>query len=260
MMAGSALFTPGTGDFYIPVTVRLADLHRSKRLSAFMVYLAILATLFKGRTETSEAVTDKFLKTNTWLKPYSLRFIQKGLKILEEIGIIVRKHRYGTRRRIVVVGRLRGRIRVPPKGQGQAEPGEPKPKPKKKKVTPGENGSSRPHVARCSMPTPAATPEEIAAAAAVAAEMRARIAAECRAPAAPDRSPDPPRPEPRRRLAVLKDEQLDRELEERQRQRLAKLEAIPADRRTKYQEEERQLLAAQFAGPKPPGTPPNRSP
>lgn len=124
-MSAAALFTPGAGDFHIPVTVRLKDLPRGERTAAWLVNTAILDFLRKGRTELGERYTDLVLSQSPWLRGYSLRFIQKGLRILERIGIISRRRAHG-RRTIIIVGRLRGRPNVerkPKEGtKGKAEP------------------------------------------------------------------------------------------------------------------------------------------
>jgi hypothetical protein len=48
------------------------------------------------------------LHQSPWLRDYGLRFIQKGLKILEDLGMIKRDRRYG-RRTIFILERLRGK-------------------------------------------------------------------------------------------------------------------------------------------------------
>src|SRR5262249_20544016 len=106
-MSAAALFTPGAGDFHVPVSVRLADLPRGQQLAAWRVYSAILPFLPRGHTELGERFTDRILRQSPWLRDYSRRFVQKGLRILTDLGIIRRIPHHG-RRIIVVVGRLRG--------------------------------------------------------------------------------------------------------------------------------------------------------
>jgi hypothetical protein len=114
-MSAAALFLPGDGDLFIPVSIRLAALSKGRILSAHLVYQALIDCLRPGMTETSEAVTDRFLQNNSpWLRGYSVSFIQKGLRTLEELGIIERHPRHG-RRRIVFKVRLRGRAQAPPR-------------------------------------------------------------------------------------------------------------------------------------------------
>jgi hypothetical protein len=257
-MSAAALFTTeATGRPFIPVIVNLADIPRAERNAALYVYNAVLDCLYKGKTETSEAVTDQFLKKNTWLRDFSLRFIQKGLLVLQKAGLIRRTHRYGTRRRIVVLGRLKGRPRTSAKAKDQAE------------AKPAKGGKAKRSQTPNTPPSEPPTPEQLAAAAKVAGR-DARALAEHKAAAAqltaqladqaqvadqePAVAPEPAFP-PRLRLASAVDpDDLKRQLEEQQRRRLAKLAAIPPERRDKFQDQEYRLLAAQF------GDPTNRSP
>lgn len=120
-MSAAALFTPGAGDFHVPVSVRLADLPRGQQLAAWRVYSAILDFLPRGQTELGERFTDRVLRQSPWLRDYSRRFIQKGLRILTELGIIRRIPQHG-RRIIVVVGRLRGSDKPRPRAKADATP------------------------------------------------------------------------------------------------------------------------------------------
>lgn len=145
-MSAAALFTPGAGDFHVPVSVRLADIPRGQQLAAWRVYSAILDFLPRGQIELGERFTDRVLGQSPWLKGYSRRFIQKGLRILTALGIIRRIPQHG-RRIIVVVGRLRGSDK--PKTRAKAEP----------KPTPAR-ASTIPNVGIVAD----ATPEQVAAA------------------------------------------------------------------------------------------------
>lgn len=120
-MSASALFVAGEGDYHLPLTVRLASLPRHQFEAASRAYYALIDLLRKGRTELGEAVTDRFLMNNSpWLKGYSLRFVQKGLKALQDIGVIARKRQHG-RRIITILVRLRGRIKPDPKAKAPAK-------------------------------------------------------------------------------------------------------------------------------------------
>jgi hypothetical protein len=102
-MSTRALFAATTedGSYYTPVSERLADLPKGSRLSGLLCWLAIVQCLGKDKTETSELITDKFLIRNTWLRHYQVRFVQKGLKALQDAKIIDRKRQNG--RRIIIV-------------------------------------------------------------------------------------------------------------------------------------------------------------
>ena len=146
-MGAAALFLPGDGDLFIPVSIRLAGLSKGKILSRQLVYHALIDCLRPGMTETSEAVTDRFLRNNSpWLQGYSVSFIQKGLRTLEELGIIERHPRHG-RRRIVIKVRLRGRARHRPGPGPHPAPG-PTPSPPSPTSAPSPTpppSSSPPH-------------------------------------------------------------------------------------------------------------------
>lgn len=157
-MSAAAMFTPGAGDFHIPVTVRLADLPRGQQLAAWRVYSAILDFLPRGKTELDGRYTDRILRQSPWLRDYSPRFIQKGLKILTDLGIIRRQFSEG-HRIIIVTGRLRGRPNPATAAGDRAGAG---------------TGSGRPATRTAARPAsipnvgviPPATPEQLAAAAA----------------------------------------------------------------------------------------------
>ena len=125
-MSASALFAKN-GDFYIPVTVQLAQIPRGDRTAAWLVYSALVNNLRPGQTVLGERFTDRVLRQSPWLHGYSYRFVQKGLHVLEQWGIIKRERGHG-RRIITFTGRLRpsGKTARPePKS-----PDKPKPKPK----------------------------------------------------------------------------------------------------------------------------------
>ena len=158
-MSARALFLPGAGDFHIPVTVRLADLPRGQKLAAWLVYSAVVNYLRAGNTELGERYTDRVLQQSPWLRGFSLRFIQKGLRILTNLGLIKRIPSHG-RRRIIVTGRLRGRPKPQPRAQAQA----------------GTKGQAKPKKppGRPNPPAKPATPQQLAAAARIAAQAQAQ--------------------------------------------------------------------------------------
>jgi hypothetical protein len=281
-MSAAALFTTEpTGRPFIPVIVNLADIPRSKQFAAWKVYSAVVDCLYKGKTETSEAVTDKFLQKNTWLKGFSLRFIQKGLKALELAGLIRRTHRYGTRRRIYVLGRLKGRPRPSSKAKGQAEakgtkPGKPAATPNVARPhTPAtqdqQDAADRKHAetaalnAQVGEPIPAGYKWDWRK---ESAELREKLAdssvpPQPKAPTPASKpEPDPapadnpePAPSPRLRVATPPEPdraEIHRQLQARQHARLARLEAIPAELRTPEQERERILTRAAILEAIPP--------
>lgn len=142
-MSAAALFLPGEGSFHTPHSERLNALPPARRVAASETWHAILDILRRGTTETDERVTDRVLSQHTGR---SRRFVQKGLKALEDLGMIRRIRQYG-RRRIAVIERLRGRDIPQPRARADARP-------------PAARPSSIPNVGT----VPAATPEQIAAA------------------------------------------------------------------------------------------------
>ena len=180
-MSAAALFTPGSGDFHVPVSIRLADIPRGQQLAAWRVYSAVVDFLRRGQTQPDERFTDRILQQSPWLNGYSRRFVQKGLKTLTGLGIIRRIPHHG-RRLIVVTGRLRGRDQPKPAAKADARPSKAKP-------------SSIPNVGII----PPTTPEQLAAA-------QARIAAQLA---------EPPEPTPEEKDA------LDRFMEESRQRRQA---------------------------------------
>ena len=132
-MSASALFAKN-GDFYIPVTVQLAQIPRGDRTAAWLVYSALVDNLRPGQTVLGERFTDRVLRQSPWLHGYSYRFVQKGLHVLEQWGIIKRERGHG-RRIITFTGRLR------PSGKtARPEPKSPdKPKPKRTRTRTGQH-------------------------------------------------------------------------------------------------------------------------
>jgi hypothetical protein len=125
-MSAAALFIPttdqGAGSYYVPVSVRIAELPRDLRPAADAVWKAIMDFLPRGKTQFT--ITDRMLRQSRWLRDYSYRFLQKGLWVLEHVLGVIERHRAHGRRTIVVLDRLRGRTRPTPKSkQGdQARP------------------------------------------------------------------------------------------------------------------------------------------
>ncbi len=177
-MSAAALFTPGEGSFHTPHSQRLNALPPGRRVAATEVWHAIVDILRRGQTETDERITDRVLAQHTGR---SRRFVQKGLKALQDLGMITRRRQHG-RRCIIVIERLRGRTKT-------------RPTPKADAKRPTARSSSIPNVGR----VPETTPEQIAAA-------RARI----------DAADAPlPEPTPEEKAAV------ERFLEESRRRREA---------------------------------------
>lgn len=184
-MSAAALFTPGAGDFHVPVSVRLADLPRGQQLAAWRVYSAILDFLPRGHTELGERFTDRVLRQSPWLRDYSRRFVQKGLRILTNLGIIRRVPQHG-RRLIVVVGRLRGSDKPKPRAKAQ-----PRPQPAKastipnvgtvKGASPVQIAAVRAQLVAQQAEPPAPTPEEKAEVDRILEESRRRREAAARA-------------------------------------------------------------------------------
>lgn len=148
-MSAAALFTPGSGSFHTPHSERLNALPPGLRVAASEAWHAILDILRRGMTETDERVTDRVLAQHMGR---SRRFVQKGLKALQDLGMIRRRRQNG-RRCIIVLERLRGRDKPRPKAKADATP-------------PPARASSIPNVGVI----PPTTPEQLAAAqAAIAA-------------------------------------------------------------------------------------------
>lgn len=86
------------------VLSQFAKLPRSGRTAACLVYMALIDLPPGGGTELGEEYTDRILGQSPWLAGYGARFLQKGLLILEDSGIISRSRQHG-RRLIRVTGR-----------------------------------------------------------------------------------------------------------------------------------------------------------
>ncbi len=155
-MSAKALFADG-GDEYVPISVRIAEgkltearkdgsakLSRSEVTAAVKVWNAIVQFLPRGKADLR--ITDSMLQRSEWLHQFSLRYVQKGLKALEDIRFIERERRRGLRR-IIVLARIRGKSTKSSPTSKHAQ-------------TPGLN--QIPNVGTI----PMATPEQVAAAAA----------------------------------------------------------------------------------------------
>ena len=153
-MSAAALFIPGAGSFHTPHSQRLKGLPHHLRVAASETWHSILDILRRGKTETDERVTDRVLAQHMGR---SRRFVQKGLKVLQDLGMITRRRQHG-RRCIIVLERLRGRAKPPPRAKADA---------KASPATP----PSIPNVGRIS----ATTPEQVAAAQAVIAANLAEL-------------------------------------------------------------------------------------
>jgi hypothetical protein len=95
-MSAAACFGPD-GDPWLPFTIRFSRIPRGERVAAMSVYAALMDLLPRGRTELGPPVTDAVLRRSAWLEGYSERFVQKGLKALEDAGLIARRRRHGCR-------------------------------------------------------------------------------------------------------------------------------------------------------------------
>ena len=122
-MSAAALFTPGEGSFFTPHSEKINALPHSLRVAATEVWHAILNLLRRGQTATDERVTDRVLAQ---FVDRGRRFVQKGLKALEDLGMIERRRQNG-RRIIVVLERLRGRDKPQPRAKAGAKPAAGKP-------------------------------------------------------------------------------------------------------------------------------------
>lgn len=122
-MSAAALFTHGEGSFFTPHSEKINALPPCRRVAASEVWHAILDRLRRGQTQTDERITDLVLAQ---LIGRSRRFVQKGLKALQNLGMIERRRRHG-RRIIIVVERLRGREKPQPRDRAGAKPAAGKP-------------------------------------------------------------------------------------------------------------------------------------
>jgi hypothetical protein len=179
-MSAAALFLPGEGSFHTPHSERLNSLPHDLRIAATEVWHAVVNKLPRGKTETDERLTDRALAK---LLGRSRRFVQKGLKALQDLGMIKRCRQWG-RRFIIVLERLRGRKKPQPKAGTDAKPSGPRPSPARSSSIPNV-GTVRPttpeHVAAAQAAIAAAlaeppelTPEEKAAADRIWEESRQR--------------------------------------------------------------------------------------
>lgn len=156
-MSAAALFTAGSGSYFTPHSERLDVLTANQRVAASEAWNAVLRSLRRGQTETDERVTDRVL---AHLLDRGQRFVQKGLKVLEDLGMIRRVRRFG-RRSIVVLERFRGREKPQARGKGDARPpatgagSTPR-------CTPEQTAAAHARIAAAARP-PEPTPEEIAA-------------------------------------------------------------------------------------------------
>jgi hypothetical protein len=167
-VATTPLFIDG-GSRFIPHIIRLKDIPSDLRASMTEVWDALMDLNHFNDTLLPDTFTDLFLKQYTGR---SGRFIQKGLKGLQDHDVIFRHTLHG-RRNIEITGRIAGRKEKAP----DPKPKEP-PKPRK--------GRTGPALGPPSTPT---TPEHLAAAAAARA-----AAAETPEPTA-ESSEDQPRPD-----------------------------------------------------------------
>jgi len=122
-MSAAALFTPGEGSFYTPHSEKINALPPTRRVAASEVWHTVLDRLRRGQTQTDERVTDRVLAQ---LLDRSRRFVQKGLKALQDLGLIERRPRHG-RRIIIVLERLRGSDRPRTRTRADAKPAAGKP-------------------------------------------------------------------------------------------------------------------------------------
>jgi hypothetical protein len=192
-MSAAALFTPGSGSFHTPHSQRLNALPAGRRVAATETWHALLDILRRGMTETDERVTDRVLAQHMGR---SRRFVQKGLKALQDLGMIQRRRRYG-RRVIVVLERLRGRSRPPARSDAKPAGGKTSQVPNVGIIpaaTPEQVAAARAQIAAVQAGLPEPTLEEIAEAERVLEESRRRRQANQRARLRP-RLVDVPQPD-----------------------------------------------------------------
>jgi hypothetical protein len=172
-MSAAALFTPGSGSFHTPHSQRLNALPAGRRVAATETWHALLDILRRGTTETDERVTDRVLAQHMGR---SRRFVQKGLKALQDLGMI-RRHRQHGRRIIVVLERLRGRTRPLPRADARPAGGKTSQVPNVGIVpaaTPEQVMTAQARIAAASAEPPEPTPEEVAEAERILEESRRR--------------------------------------------------------------------------------------
>jgi hypothetical protein len=117
-MSAAALFTAGSGSFFTPHSERLDALPPSLRVAASETWHAVVQLLRRGQAQTDERVTDRVLAHKMGR---SLRFVQKGLRALQDLEMIRRVRQFG-RRIIIVLERLRGRDQPRARTQADAKP------------------------------------------------------------------------------------------------------------------------------------------
>lgn len=176
-MSAAALFTAGSGSYFTPQSARLDALPANQRVAASEAWNAILRSLRRGQTETDERVTDRVL---AHLLDRGRRFVQKGLKVLEDLGMIRRVRRFG-RRSIVVLERFRGREKPQASGKGDARPAAAGVS-STPRCTPEQTAAAHARIAAAARP-PEPTPEDIAAGQRLLDEARKRREAAERAKA-----------------------------------------------------------------------------
>jgi len=150
-MSADPLFVEG-GSPFIAHIIRPADIPSDLRAAMTEVWDALMALRQKhqpGEILLSDSLTDLVLSQYTHR---SGRFVQKGLKGLQDCGVILR-HTANGRRNIEITGRIAGRKAKAP------DETRPKPKPKAKRT----ESSSIPNL---QTPVPETTPEQLAWAAA----------------------------------------------------------------------------------------------
>ena len=187
-MSAAALFTPGEGSFHTPHSQRLNALPPGLRVAASEVWHAIVDILRRGQTETDERITDRVLAQHTGR---SRRFVQKGLKALQDLGMITRRRQHG-RRCIIVIERLRGRTKARPTPKADARPSATRSSSipnvgKVPETTPEQLAAARARIDAADAPLPEPTPEEKAAVDRFLDESRRRRQAAGRARLRPDR-------------------------------------------------------------------------
>jgi hypothetical protein len=151
----SHIFTPGQGHYWTPHCAILDNLPAERRVAASEVMNAILT--FHRQHRLDERITDRVLAQ---FLGRSRRFVQKGLKILQDLELIERIRGYG-RRTIVVRMTLRGREEPQPKASS--------PKPTEAQPRRRKDDGPTPNVP----PMPETTPAQAAANAAKLAEAEA---------------------------------------------------------------------------------------
>jgi hypothetical protein len=93
-----AAFSPG-GQKYTLVAESMADVPKRDRVAGTLVALSIAQLMHEDQvTELGEDITDGFLQGYSWLKGFSRDFIQRGLRVCEQVkGIFGRKRQHGRR-------------------------------------------------------------------------------------------------------------------------------------------------------------------